>query len=101
MVRQVKNDQRNMHDSLKTWTLVGTCKDGFVLTLSAKEIENQPKVYMGAVRKPNMDVYSIETTDFNFKKVENEITELPFNLKGKSMRIVNELALENISLKLK
>lgn len=96
MVRDVKDDQRTMNDSLKTWTLVGTCKDGFVLTLSAKEIGNQPKVYMGAVRKPNMNVFSIEATDFNFNKLENEITEIPFKLKGKSMKKL--LALEKIHI---
>lgn len=91
MVRNVKYDQRAMNDSLKTWTLVGTCKDGFVITLSAKEIENQSKVYMGAVRKPNMNVYSIEDTNFNFNKVENMITEMSFNVKGKSMIILLSL----------
>lgn len=98
MVRDLKdNNQRTVYNSLKTWTLVGTCKDGFVITLSAKEIGNIPTVYMGAARKPNMNVYSIEATDFNFKKVENEITEIIFNLKGNSMRIL--IAMENIYLK--
>lgn len=94
MVREVKEYQRSMYDSSKTWTLVGTCKDGFVLTLSAKEIGNQPKVYMGAIRKPDMNVYSIETADFNFKKVVDGEMEIPFNLKGKSMRIL--IGLERI-----
>lgn len=83
IVRDVKDDQRIIDDSSKTWTVVGTCKDGFVFTLSAQEIANQPKVYMGSIRKPNMNVYSIETSDFNFKQLENGAPEMPFNLKGK------------------
>lgn len=36
-------EEKVLHDPEKTWTLMAACKDGFVISLTAQDIESENK----------------------------------------------------------
>lgn len=71
----------------KTWSLVAACKDGLVVSLSARNIVNNETIgiYSGCVRMPNMGVHRVEDIDLDVTVFETKDTpkEICFNIKSK------------------
>lgn len=89
-VRHVKENQTTVYQSLESWKIIGVCKDGFVFTLSAKEIDNCQKVYSGCVRMPNNSVHTVHKTNLSFdfdSRTIQDRKEFSFSFKGETIQM--------------
>lgn len=71
-----------------TWSLVAACKDGLVVSLSARNIENNEtfRIYSGCVRMPNMEVHRVEDIDLDvtvFETKDSTPKDICFSIKSK------------------
>lgn len=93
MIRNVKENQTTVYHSSKFWTIIGVCKDGFVFSLSVKEIENESTIYSGCIRKPNMNIYPLEKTNLNFDGEDR--SDLSFTLVGNNETFHTKISFSN------